>query len=294
MLALTKNGEIIHIKDALIKTDYYCHNCGGVLRVRNGRVRVKHFYHLKEDCGSKGESLIHKYWKNYFLNLKEFKGSNIIASMEEVKLKNTGYTPDVVLKTDKGTYIVIEVCYKNPKNDNYEDKFKRIKNLEKVYEMEVDFNEILNTKVLFDMEKVKRIEKKRKELFNEAEIIRKYILDNYYENGGLVFDYYDHMPYVKFVLHKDLEPKYGYAYNKFAKTQYKYIISSSLKCKKFKVCLVRHLQFEEESLSAKSNPFYINIYDYKNLQGYLGNLGELVNTYGLNKIGGFINVFLVE
>ena len=69
MLALTKDKEIIHIKDALVKTDYYCDECGGILRVRNGKVRIKHFYHLNEDCGSEGESLIHKYWKDYFLSL---------------------------------------------------------------------------------------------------------------------------------------------------------------------------------------------------------------------------------
>lgn len=34
MLALTDKKEIIHIKDALSKTDYYCAKCGGRLRVR--------------------------------------------------------------------------------------------------------------------------------------------------------------------------------------------------------------------------------------------------------------------
>lgn len=34
MLALTDKKEIIHIKDALSKTDYYCVKCGGRLRVR--------------------------------------------------------------------------------------------------------------------------------------------------------------------------------------------------------------------------------------------------------------------
>ena len=151
MLAKTKDGEIIHIEDALVKTDYFCGKCGGRLRVRNGKIKVKHFYHLNADCGDRGESLIHLYWKNYFSNLKEFDGYNIVASMQEVHLKNTGYTPDVVLKTGKGIYLAIEVCYKNPKDESYKSKFERIKDLEKVYEVEVDFDGILNTKILFDI-----------------------------------------------------------------------------------------------------------------------------------------------
>lgn len=282
MLAKTKNGEIIHIEDALVKTDYFCGKCGGRLRVRNGKIKVKHFYHLNADCGDRGESLIHLYWKNYFLNLKEFDGYNIEDSMQEVHLKNTGYTPDVVLKTDKKTYLVIEVCYKNPKDVSYKSKFRRIKNLERVYEIEVDFDKILNTKILFDVEKAKRIEKKREDLKKEAELIREYILKTYYANGGIFFDEYDHIPCYGFILYKDLKPKYAYAYNKYARTWYKYNISSSLQYKKFKVCLLRKLNFEEEIISEESSPFYIKIYDYKNLKGHLewaNGFGEFMSDY---------------
>ena len=86
MFALNSTNEIIHIKNALVKTDYYCANCGGILRVRNGTIKVKHFYHLSKDCGDKGESLIHKYWKEYFSTLNEFDNYNIVASKIEVYL----------------------------------------------------------------------------------------------------------------------------------------------------------------------------------------------------------------
>lgn len=301
MLAKTKNGEIIHIREALVKTDYICGKCGGRLRVRNGKIKVKHFYHLSSDCGDRGESLIHLYWKNYFSNLKEFDGYNIVDSMQEVHLKNTGYTPDVVLKTDKGTYLVIEVCYKNPKDETYNPKVKHIKNLEKVYEVEVDFDEILNTKILFDIEKDKRIEKKRVELKKEAELLREYILKTYYVDGGIFFDEYDHIPCYGFTLYKNLKPKYAYAYNKYSKTWYKYNLNSSLQYKKFKVCLLRKLKFEGENISEESRPFYINIYDYKNLKGYLewaNGFGEFINCYRFmqdilkNPIGTFEVIFL--
>ena len=265
MLALTDKKEIIHIKDALTKTDYYCAKCDGRLRVRNGKIKVKHFYHLGTDCGSKGESLIHKYWKNYFLNLKEFEGYNIVESREEVSLLKGTYIPDVVMKTDKNTYIIIEIFYKNPKDCSYFEKFKKLKRLEKVYEIEVDFNEIISQKKLYDIEEIKEKERKRKELLEEVERKRRYIINKYSKKGGLVFDYNIlKLSSATFVLYKDLKPKYNYAYNKFARVWYRYPISSSLLYKKYKV----HLLEKIRDMRARSKSFYINIYDYKNLKNY--------------------------
>ena len=265
MLALTDKKEIIHIKDALTKTDYYCAKCGGRLRVRNGKIKVKHFYHLGTDCGSKGESLIHKYWKNYFLNLKEFEGYNIVESREEVSLLKGTYIPDVVMKTDKNIYIIIEIFYKNPKDCSYFEKFKKLKRLEKVYEIEVDFNEIISQKKLYDIEEIKEKERKRKELLEEVERKRRYIINKYSKKGGLVFDYNIlKLSSATFVLYKDLKPKYNYAYNKFARVWYKYPISSSLLYKKYKVYLLEKIR----GMKARSKSFYINIYDYKNLKNY--------------------------
>lgn len=265
MLALTDKKEIIHIKDALSKTDYYCAKCGGRLRVRNGKIKVKHFYHLGTDCGSKGESLIHKYWKNYFLNLKEFEGYNIVESREEVSLLKGTYIPGVVMKTDKNTYIIIEIFYKNPKDCSYFEKFKKLKRLEKVYEIEVDFNEIISQKKLYDIEEIKEKERKRKELLEEVERKRRYIINKYSKKGGLVFDYNIlKLSSATFVLYKDLKPKYNYAYNKFARVWYKYPISSSLLYKKYKVYLLEKIR----GMKARSKSFYINIYDYKNLKNY--------------------------
>lgn len=281
MLALTKDNEIIHIKDAVVKTDYYCDECGGILRVKNGTRKVKHFFHKDKDCGSEGESLIHRYWKNYFVNLKEFEGYKIVASKAEVPLLSGSYIPDVFLKNDKGTYIIIEIFYKNPKTDDYQKVFKILgdKGIEKVYEVQVDYEKILDIKTLFDREKNREIEKKKEELtenlIKKIERKRQYILEKYSKNGGLIFNIINDI----LCNYKDLNTKIKSkdTYNKF--TDIENMINSSLKCKKFKICLVENLEFENEKILIESTPFYINIYDYRNFIDYLKRNGELVKFY---------------
>lgn len=295
MLAYTKDNKVIHINNALPKTDYFCANCGGRLRVRNGKIRAKHFVHINDDCKDQGESLIHECWKKYFSKLKNFEGYNIIASRQERPLLNGAYIPDVILKTDKNNYIIIEVDYKNSKDKSYLEKFKLLpKTFIKVFEVKVDFGKILDTKILFDREREKRIEERKKELNKEVEEIRQYILDKYYNNGGLVFDQDHHMPYFQFILHKDLKPKYGYSSYK-SKWQYRYIIKSSLKYKKFKVYLMKSLHFENQYISEKSSSFYINIYDYTNIYTHLKWFGTLGSIYSKDeKLVGNIEVILDE
>lgn len=300
MLALTKDKEIIHIKDALVKTDYYCDECGGILRVRNGKVRIKHFYHLNEDCGSEGESLIHKYWKNYFVNLKEFKGYKIIASRKEVSLLKGTYIPDVVLKTDKGTYIIIEIYYKNPKTDDYKEKLKKLKDLERAYEIKVNFEKILDIKILFDveknredMEKNRKIEMKKekltKNLIKEVERKRYYILEKCSKKGGLIYNIINNMLCIRSISPNNLEN--SDRYNKFTGIQE--IISNSFKYQKFKVYLVEILDFEDGIISGKSSPFYINIYDYKNFLNYLRKNNNSIKLYSKDEnLKGNISVIL--
>lgn len=288
MLALTKDNEIIHIKDALVKTDYYCDKCGGILRVRNGKIRVKHFYHLNEDCGSEGESLIHKYWKNYFLNLKEFDGYKIEDSRQEIPLLKGTYVPDIVLKTDKRTYIIIEVFYKNSKTEDYKEKLKRLKNLERAYEIKVDFEKILNIKILFDVEKnredIKRSKEKEmkkekltKDLFREVERKRQYILDKYSKKGGLIYNIINSMLCTHSVSLNKLKINNRCKYNKFIEIQD--IIYNSLKCQKFKIYLEEILDFEDKIISVKSNPFCINIYDYNNFLNHLRRNNNSIKFY---------------
>lgn len=183
------------------------------------------------------------------------------------------------------------------------EKFKKLKKLEKVYEIIVDSEKILDTKILFDIEIEKRIEQRKKDLQEEIEKIRHYILNKYYLNGGLIFDTNHHMPYSKFILHKELKPKYRYSkYN----SKYKYIIKSSLKYKKFRVYLTISLNFEKKFLVEKSTPFNVNIYDFENLYQHLNyflkagevinfEIGEIINKdirTLLNDQRAFINIYL--
>lgn len=280
MLALTKENKIIHIYNALPKTDYFCANCGGRLRVRNGKIKKKHFYHLNSDCGDRGESLIHKCWKKYFLKLKKFNEYNIIEAREEVQLLKGKYIPDIVYKTDKGTYIILEICVSNPKPKEYIEKYKKLKKLEKVYEIKVDFGKILNIKILFNI-------KKREEMQENIERKRKYILDTYYEQGGLVYEAIKQNnytpPFLRPYFNKDIPVEYkeepiDLTWKKFKKIE----LPLNLRGKKIKV----YLEEQDEDIKVKSESFYITIYDYKNLYFYL----KIMNISSIKLISKDINL----
>lgn len=272
MLALTDKKEIIHIKDALSKTDYYCAKCGGRLRVREGKIRVKHFYHLGIDCGSKGESLVHKYWKNYFLNLKEFEGYKIIDSRKEFSLFGGTYIPDVILKTDKNTYIIIEIFYTNSKDSSYLEKFERFKRLEKAYEVKVDVEKIISIKELYDKEEAQKMKRKKEELIreikkkkeilkNEIEKKKEYLLSKYYKNGGLLYKILEYGCALKTYFKKDIPPKYEFYYDSLTWERSRYSVSPYLRRKRFKV----YLEEKKDEMVVKSTPFEIYIYDYEEM-----------------------------
>lgn len=288
MLAYTKDNKVIHIKNALPKTDYFCANCGGRLRVRDGKIRAKHFAHINEDCKDRGESLIHKCWKKYFLKLKEFDGYNIIKAEEEVLLLDGDYRPDIVYKTDKGTYIILEICVSNPKTKEYIKKYKRLKKLEKVYEIIVDFGKISDTKILFNREE-------EKELQIKVEKKRKYILDTYYEVGGLVCEAIKNdgyaPPFLCPYFNKDIPAKYkGEAIDLSWKKTRMYEASLSSRGKKFKV----HLEEKSGNIKVKSESFFIMIYDYINMNYYF----DTMNTFSIKLVSkdpnlkGDINIVL--
>ena len=73
-LAFDKDNNIIHIDKAMSKIDYFCADCGSRLRVKNGKVKSKHFFHVNaDDCGGTGESLIHQYYKDVISKYKTIK-----------------------------------------------------------------------------------------------------------------------------------------------------------------------------------------------------------------------------
>ena len=257
MFALNSNNEIVHIKEALSKTDYFCAKCGGRLRVRNGKIKIKHFYHLDNDCGDRGESLIHRYWKEYFSKLKEFEGFKIIDSRTEVRLLNNTYIPDIVFKIDDGSYIIIEICYKNPKTFSYLEKFKKLTKLKKVYEIEVDFDEIIEIKEIYDREEYIN---EYNNLKNKLFLAKEYIL-NISKKGGLKFEIDHHYPYLFPVLDKYLKIEYRWNYNPIAGNGYSYPYRPSITPTKSKIFLsIRSYSYD---FTIRTKPFYINIYNKK-------------------------------
>lgn len=131
--------KITYIADAGKGIDYTCPDCGKVLRVRDGVIRIKHFYHKNsEDCGGTGESLVHKFWKEKVSNYKKFAGYEIIDSKVEFRLLEGKLIPDIIFKTSENEFIAVEICYKNKKTSRYNELFYKCGWLKEVYEIVVN------------------------------------------------------------------------------------------------------------------------------------------------------------
>ncbi|GEM_PF-3584437 len=61
LFALTIENEVVAANDALKKTEYSCMECGKPVRLRGGRHRQDHFYHLRPDpsCKQSQKSMRH-------------------------------------------------------------------------------------------------------------------------------------------------------------------------------------------------------------------------------------------
>lgn len=283
MFALNSDNRIVNIKDAIKKQDYYCANCGGVLRVREGKIKIKHFYHLHKDCGDKGESLIHRYWKEYYSNLKEFEGYKIIETRTKVQLLNGKYIPDIVLKTDKAEYIIIEICYKNSKTEDYMEKFIKLKKLKKVYEIKVDFDEIIETKVLYDAD----LYNSYKEEFNWVKGL--FVIVS--KRGGLKHYENDHIRYVVPVFHKNIKMEYRWSYNPITKEHYKYPYRSSIIPTRLEIIIKTQIDIYK----FKSEPFFVNIYNEREIgERSSGFLGAYVKNLDWCDKEMWIDVYLVD
>jgi hypothetical protein len=68
--AIDIDNNLIDIEKAIIGKEYYCIECGSQLNIRNGEIRIKHFYHLNTVvCDS--ESYLHKVYKKVLENCKK-------------------------------------------------------------------------------------------------------------------------------------------------------------------------------------------------------------------------------
>jgi predicted RNA-binding Zn-ribbon protein involved in translation (DUF1610 family) len=147
-LAKDKNSKWITIQDAIIGVDYFCPECGNVIRARakSSNIVTEHFYHLnKGNCSC--EDAIHKYWKENLINIGETimlpEAGEVTCIDKRVEFTfNTNheiYRPDLIIKTNNPKYqfIVFEIYNTNAKKvSEYIDRWSDLKYMV----LEVDVN----------------------------------------------------------------------------------------------------------------------------------------------------------
>jgi hypothetical protein len=68
--AIDIDGNLVDIEKAIKEKEYYCIECGSQLNIRNGIIKIKHFYHLNTvECDR--ESYLHKIYKKVLKDCKK-------------------------------------------------------------------------------------------------------------------------------------------------------------------------------------------------------------------------------
>ncbi|MED3486122.1 competence protein CoiA family protein [Bacillus toyonensis] len=151
----------IHIDDATKDKNlkYYCEECNEELVIKHGTINRKHFSHRSDTTckiskTGNGESIIHKYWKIYYSQLKEIDlpyyaletyefGTELITKTKKVVIRSSQiektYTlkngkqirPDIILiienGKEKGQEVALEIFYKNKKSKEYQYAYQDLK-----------------------------------------------------------------------------------------------------------------------------------------------------------------------
>lgn len=141
-LAFNEQQDIIHIDDAEKGKTYKCPDCGESVFPKKGEVYNHHYCHKTSDCGGNGESVVHKYYKQYIANLKEVEYNGVIMQVTQSYIEKQlvqGLVADVILVLNGWKSIAVEICYKHEKDLEHINKYKEL-NLE-CYEVYVDMNE---------------------------------------------------------------------------------------------------------------------------------------------------------
>lgn len=120
LYALNQFGAYVYAQKASKQKDYTCTECAGLVRLRGGHFRQKHFFHLKPSplCRQSGKSLIHLAIQNHFYNLFEPGTCQVERRFKEIKR-----IADVVWETEKIIFEIqcspIEAEEVNQRNLNY-------------------------------------------------------------------------------------------------------------------------------------------------------------------------------
>jgi len=136
--AIDIDGNLVDIQKASKEKEYYCIECGTRLNIRDGEIRVKHFYHLNTvECDN--ESYLHKVYKKVIENCKRIhfydfflkKPINLIFDFIKLEYRIDNIIADCygIVKKECNDYaesqIIIEI-YHTHEVDN--KKLKKIQN----------------------------------------------------------------------------------------------------------------------------------------------------------------------
>jgi predicted RNA-binding Zn-ribbon protein involved in translation (DUF1610 family) len=198
--AFNEDNELIDIHNAEKFQYYKCPECGNELKIRDGEIRVKHFYHVNTNNCSY-ETYMHKIAKEIISKNKKltyydyYLKKNKILNFDYIILeKNLGlFRPDCIGKLSENdldypnALVIIEICVTNPVNKSKLELIKQnniltiqIK-LPKYYINSLDeltnyiSNEVYSKEELYnpfhenELNELKKINKKLKEYNSELE-----------------------------------------------------------------------------------------------------------------------------
>lgn len=156
------DGVLTHVKDIVKGMEIICPECGERLILKEGKKTVKHLAH-RGDNNCSGESVIHKYTKEYIYNnlncitLSEHKVMMIdnrfkLANSEELGVKekyleyrlSPEYIPDIYIVLEGNYRVALEICYKNAKEELHLEEIIPSLSLDLVLEIKVDEEDIIN------------------------------------------------------------------------------------------------------------------------------------------------------
>jgi hypothetical protein len=136
--AIDIDGKLIDIDKATKEKEYYCIECGNQLNIRDGQIRIKHFYHLNTvECDN--ESYLHKVYKNVIKNCKRIyyydfflgKPKSLVFDLIKLEHRINDFIPDCygIIQKQCEDYseaeVIIEICHTNKVN------FKKLQKIEK-------------------------------------------------------------------------------------------------------------------------------------------------------------------
>jgi hypothetical protein len=136
--AIDIDRNLVDIQKATKEKEYYCIECGNQLNIRDGQIRIKHFYHLNTiECDN--ESYLHKVYKKVIENCKKIyyydfflkKPKSLVFDIIKLEHRIDDFIPDCygIIQKECEDYseseVIIEICHTHKVN------LKKLQKIEK-------------------------------------------------------------------------------------------------------------------------------------------------------------------